>query len=92
MEIMQTIGTILFGLTGLGFLLLAILDRPLGARNEENAGPTIESRPGIFVPVRLLRSMLAKLQFAAAGNHRLAEAAQSGRSPGRSSPDIEKVA
>ena len=72
MDIIQTIGTILLGFTGLGFFILAVLDKPLAARSSASA-PAIRSRPGIFVPVRLLRSMLAKLKLAAAGGYRVGE-------------------
>ena len=76
MDIIQTIGTILLGLTGLGFFILAVFDKPLAARSRADAAPAIRSRPGIFVPVRLLRSMLAKLKLAAAGGYRVGETAQ----------------
>jgi hypothetical protein len=92
MEIIQTIGTILFGLSALGFLLLAVFDTSLGARQQAFATPEAEAGSGIPAAVRLLRASLAKLKLAAAGNRRLREPDENGYPPVRTSQDLEKAA
>ena len=71
MEIIQTIGTVLFALSALGFLTFAVLEKPLGRDQRIHAGREVEPAFGISVAVRLLRACLAKLKVAAAGDRRL---------------------
>ena len=71
METIQLIGTVLFALSALGFLSLAVFEKPLGRGQRIHAGRGLEPAFGISVAVRLLRACLAKLKVAAAGDRRL---------------------
>jgi hypothetical protein len=91
MEIIQTIGTILFAMTAVGFLFLAVFDRPLSNWQRARISPDVESDSGITATVRLLRASLAALKVPAAEENRLGEAGDARHSP-RVSQDLEKVA
>ncbi len=65
MEIMQTIGTILFALSALGFLFLAVFDKPRQQRERIHANPEVELALAAAAQPRMLRAILAKLKSAA---------------------------
>jgi hypothetical protein len=93
MEIIQTIGTILLAMTALGFIFLAVFDRPLSNWQRARMSPDVESDSGITATVRLLRASLALagLKLPAAEKNHLGEAGDTRHSP-RVSQDLEKVA
>jgi hypothetical protein len=92
MEIIKTIGTILFALSALGFLGLAVFDQPRGNRQRVHTSRESESGFGLPVAVRLLRASVATLKLAAAGYLRPGEAGNTAYTSRRESRELDKVA
>ncbi len=87
MEIMQTIGTILFALSALGYLFLAVFDKPSLDRQRVHTSPEVEPAFDAAAQPRMLRAILGKLR--SAGDRDVPEAERDGI---RRSPELEKAA